>query len=183
MERVTFDKTVIGSCSILIAALFQIVFAKVAVNAGFIRSRSCFRKEIYDRLRTAKVGKTQADNAVGVINTLFLGLVLDLLEFEALFDLEIEHRNEIPERLLIEFLLEVSPATFIQGEFIECRAFTHVDDDLVGLLSIEKTFTRKEVLRPSELGFIQVARARVFLDEDVQRSDGLLDLASLLVRP
>src|SRR5256885_2544290 len=80
VERIEGYERLVGLRRILVAQLGQVVLAKIAVNASFIRAFSELGVVVADGLWPTEVAEAQADNSKSVGNAAFVLLRVPLIE-------------------------------------------------------------------------------------------------------
>ena len=181
VERIPAHEGIVGGAGVGISAFVKEIFAEIAVNAVLVGALAMAGEVFHHRVCSAEVGKTQADDAEGVLRALAFRLIFGLFKVVSHGNLVIQQRNESIQSLFIELLLVERPAQFIQSQIVVERTDTNIDDARIGIFGIQVAFVRKEVFRTPELHFIDVTGPGEFAHYAVHDLHGLPGPAKFLI--
>ena len=182
MQPIQANKRLVNRGRIIVAQLLEVELAEIGVDVVRIAATTFFREVLVDDFRPAEVRETQADNAEGVADAMFLVLFVVLVEVIADCQLMIQHGHEGIERFVVEHLLVERPAQFIQAQLIERRTRTQANDGTVSLFGIEKLSADEVVFAAPEMHFVNELRVGILTDEAVHDFHRLVGLTDFVVR-
>ena len=182
VEGVAAHEGVVGRHGVAVAALVEVIFAEVAVDAVLVAAPAVAGKVVLATASgAAEIGETQADDAEGILHALVFDLVLGLREVVSRGDLGVEQGDEPVQGLLVKFLLVEGPAQFIQGQLVKGGTDADIHDGPVGVLGVEVFPVYEEVFGASELHLVEITGLGEVADEPVHDLHGLFDPPQLLV--
>src|SRR6202021_1652736 len=125
--------------------------------------------------------EAQADDLEGILDAPLLGLGMLRIEVIAALDLVVEECEEAGQSLLVELLLVQRPSQLVERELVVPRAAPAVGNCRVRSLRLTIFLCDEKALRAPELHLVREARARIFTDQLLHDSQGLLALPQLVV--
>src|SRR5262249_21024593 len=156
VERIERYESFEGLRRVVVAQLFQVVVAKIVVNAILVGAIPEFGVVLPNDIRPAEVAETQADDAIGIGDAAVVLLVVSLIEVITDRNLVVEQRHVLLQGLLVQLLLVERPPELVESELVIRRFFAQVDDPGIGGLSVAIFSAREEVLTPPELRLVEV---------------------------
>ena len=181
MDWIEIDEGLVDRRRIVVAELFEIELAEIAIDAILVIPRSIRAEEGSDGFRAAEIGETQTDHPIGVCNSLRVRLVFGLVEVVSDRCLVVEEGDVVEYRLVEKHLFVEGPAKLVERELVVSGARTMSHDRGVGLLRIEHLLPCKEVLSAPELKLIDVSRLWVLGNEQGRDFNRLVDFPEFLV--
>src|SRR5215831_10795909 len=104
--------------SVVVAQLGEVVLAKIAVNAVFIRATSVVGEVIPNGPRPSEVAEAQADDSKGIGDAPLLVLLVRLIEVVTGRYLIVEQGSVLLQGFLVEILFVERPPELVESEFI-----------------------------------------------------------------
>src|SRR5262249_2910087 len=113
---------------VVIAQLGEVMLAKIAVNAVFIRTISVAGEVISNGPRPSEVAEAQADDSKGIGDATLFVLLVRLIEVITGRYLVVEQGRVLLQGFLVEILLVERPPELVESEFVVRGTSAHARD-------------------------------------------------------
>ena len=182
--RVELDERVVSVGSVLKALLVEIEIAEVRVGDEPVRPRAVPAEIARDRLGAVQIREADRQYAERVVDDLLLRTAHRRVQHGGIAvaarvvvgpQLPVQQREERRQALFVELLLEHGPAVLVQGLLVEWRAIAFLEHDRVGALRVAIALLHEQRLAAPELRFVELLRARVLLDQAIERRQRVVD--------